>query len=291
MATYQNVHVSLANFTLNISTGQTAIAFPSGASGRSIDVKGAVVQNVNIYCNDTTTTGTHSTTGITFAGASSAPTADLAPHVKDCSIFILNSATTAGACNGIILSGSNVPVIVEGCSIKVQTGGGATGNAVSSDGTSGSSSLSLYNCNLSATTADKSVSGGPINFYNVQTTNNVVNIDSGSKITGNFVTSPATTNSIAGTTVVSGTPFQNTLGYDAVYIIYMKLPSSAGTGTVVSGVGSSSTPTTQTIVSSTTIAALTIIPITLYIPSGFYGSVSTTGFTGVTILGQSVMPV
>ena len=87
-----------------------------------------------------------------------------------------------------------------------------------------------------------------------------------------------------------GTNFHNTLTYDVVYTIYMKI-TAATSASILLGTGSASSPTQQTIVSLLTTAATMIIPIPIYLPSNYYALLSTSGTITQTITGQIGMPV
>ena len=62
-------------------------------------------------------------------------------------------------------------------------------------------------------------------------------------------------------------------------------------GNISSGVGPTSTPTQQVIVSSFTTAAIVVVPVTLYLPNNYYALLSIdAGITG-SISGQQALPV
>lgn len=87
-----------------------------------------------------------------------------------------------------------------------------------------------------------------------------------------------------------GTAYQNTFGYDIVLTVYLAVTSSV-TASVLSGVGPTTTPTQQTIISGASIGAFSIIPVTLYVPNNYYALLSTSGTITVAISGQQAMPV
>lgn len=84
--------------------------------------------------------------------------------------------------------------------------------------------------------------------------------------------------------------YQNPFGYDVVLTVYLAI-TSATTANILLGVGSTNTPTQQTIISGLTLAALGIVPVTIYLPTGYFALLSTTGTIALTISGQQAMPV
>ena len=105
--------------------------------------------------------------------------------------------------------------------------------------------------------------------------------------TPGIVTAPAVS---ASSSLTVGAAYHNTLGYDVVLTVYLSV-TAATTASILLGVGSTSTPTQQTIVSGLTVAAVTIIPVTIYLPADYYALLSTSGTITETISGQQVMPV
>lgn len=87
-----------------------------------------------------------------------------------------------------------------------------------------------------------------------------------------------------------GAAYQNAFGYDIVLTVYISV-ASAVTASILSGIGPTNTPTQQTVVSGLTVSAVSIITIPLYIPSGYYALLSTSGTISATISGQQAMPV
>lgn len=90
--------------------------------------------------------------------------------------------------------------------------------------------------------------------------------------------------------LVLGTAYQNTLGYDVMLTVYLNITSSL-TADILLGVGSTSSPTQQTIISGLTLAVLGIVPVTIYVPAGYYALLSTSGTISATISGQIAMPI
>ena len=105
---------------------------------------------------------------------------------------------------------------------------------------------------------------------------------------GFLSTSPAASGSPSGLSL--GTAYQNPYGYDVVMTIYIQVSSSAG-GNIKSGVGPTSTPTVQTVVSALNSATVLIIPVTVYLPNNYYALIETTGTIAAVISGRQVTPV
>ena len=104
---------------------------------------------------------------------------------------------------------------------------------------------------------------------------------------GSLITAPANS---SGSSLSLGSNFQNTTGTDILLTVFISV-SAATSASILSGVGSASSPTQQTIVSGLTLAALNIITVPLYIPSGYYALVSTSGTITASISGQQAMAI
>lgn len=87
-----------------------------------------------------------------------------------------------------------------------------------------------------------------------------------------------------------GSAYQNNFGFDVVLTVYLAV-TAATSADILLGVTNNPTPVQQTIISSLTTAALTIIPVTIYLPDGFYALLTTSGTISVTISGQQAMAV
>jgi hypothetical protein len=83
------------------------------------------------------------------------------------------------------------------------------------------------------------------------------------------------TATVAFGSLTSGTPKQNTLGYDILLNISVTITVAAVAGTIVLGVGSTSTPTTDAVTG--TISVATVVSFSAIIPANYYVSVTTTG--------------
>ena len=88
-----------------------------------------------------------------------------------------------------------------------------------------------------------------------------------------IITAPPNSASVAASV---GVAVHNTLGYDAILGAYLNVTAASVTSVSV-GVGSAATPTTYPIVTGYTSANSNLIPITAYVPSGYYFLVQTSG--------------
>lgn len=88
------------------------------------------------------------------------------------------------------------------------------------------------------------------------------------------------------TTLTKNTAVQNTTGYDLICNIVIAA-SAAVAGTILLGVGPSSTPTTNTAAAAFTASVLTIICLTAYVPANYY-LIYNTGGTSVTVTNVTV---
>lgn len=91
-------------------------------------------------------------------------------------------------------------------------------------------------------------------------------------------------------TLSIGTAYHNTLGYDVMITVYLNI-TAALSASILLGVGSTSNPTQQTIVSGLTLSVLGVIPVNIYLPNGYYAKLSTSGTITMSISGQIAMPV
>lgn len=103
----------------------------------------------------------------------------------------------------------------------------------------------------------------------------------------NIATAPGVSQTAA---LAVGTAFQNTLGYDVVLTVYLSV-TAATSASILLGVGTTTTPTQQTIVNGFTTAIEQIVPVTIYLPAAYYAKLSTSGTITQTISGQQIMPV
>jgi hypothetical protein len=108
----------------------------------------------------------------------------------------------------------------------------------------------------------------------------------GQSLGATVITAPAASQASA---LTLGSAYQNPFGYDVVLTVYVAV-TAATAGSISVGVGPTNTPTQQNVVTGFTIAALSIIPVTIYLPASYYALLSLTSVTG-SISGQQAMPV
>jgi hypothetical protein len=180
----------LSNVTINLSssvasTSLTGVTHPASGTVTS------VISNVIINLTQTNAAaGTDLINGISFTGT--VPSTGVM-SVDNCRINVSAVNATTGTVSGIRIVSGAIATIKDTV-ITVTTGAGATGNGTKTSA-SGSAVMKLYNCSISATTAQKSVfSGTSINFYNVLDNSNIADFDSGIN-PGNI--------SISGNTIIS----------------------------------------------------------------------------------------
>lgn len=101
---------------------------------------------------------------------------------------------------------------------------------------------------------------------------------------GGIATAPPVSSA---STLALGTAYQNTLGYDILLAVNVNITVNAA-GSVLLGVGPTSTPTQQTIESGITALGPLMVPI--YLPNNYYALLSASGLTA-SIVGQIAMPV
>lgn len=107
-------------------------------------------------------------------------------------------------------------------------------------------------------------------------------------IGGTLATAPPATS--VGPTVTLGATFQNTLGYDAHFLVTVRI-TAATSATLAVGVNPTNVTTAQSFMTALTSAAVEIIPISLYVPQGYYGIISTGGTITASVDSCIAMPV
>lgn len=98
-------------------------------------------------------------------------------------------------------------------------------------------------------------------------------------VNSSLITAPAASSTVTsgfGSSLTAGTAVQNTLGYDILINIVVSA-SLATAATIVLGVGATSTPTTNTVIPTFTLAALNFYTFSAVVPSNYYVLVNTTG--------------
>lgn len=99
-----------------------------------------------------------------------------------------------------------------------------------------------------------------------------------------FSSTPAashTATTTFGTSFTLGTAIQNTLGYDIIVNAGI-LVASATSATITMGVGSTSTPTKDTVIPSFTTAVIGLLGLCAYVPAGYYLLIDKTGTISLT---------
>ena len=84
-----------------------------------------------------------------------------------------------------------------------------------------------------------------------------------------------------------GTAYQNQLGYDVVLTVYLNITVNTS-GVIKLGVGPTSTPVQQTLVTGSTSVGIVAVPI--YLPAGYYALLSVSGTITDAIVGQIATP-
>jgi hypothetical protein len=160
------------------------------------------------------------------------------------------------------------------------------------DSSPGGSSVSLYYSQGVGNIFTDNSSSGTLNvFYSnwsggytgVPVTNIFQNISS----TGQQGLNTSPSNS-QDSSLSLGSAYLNPFGYDVMLTIYINITVSAG-ASILCGVGNTSTPTQQTIYNSLSVTG--IIPVSVYLPVGYYALISTSGTITAAITGQQVTPV
>ncbi len=103
-----------------------------------------------------------------------------------------------------------------------------------------------------------------------------------------IITSPPASSAGTFFSAIGPTANQNTLGYDIMYILYVNISANSG-GSLVVGVGPTSTPTTQGIIVGTSLTGLLSIPV--YLPKDYYVLINTSGSITVNVESQQVIPI
>ena len=180
-----------------------------------------------------------------FAGPLAAPSASV------------SGAVTATSVAGGAITGSSTAVT-----------GALTGSSASVSGALASSSAAISGAITGTTIAASSAITGTS-----ASVNHAVSAV-------NLITAPAASSSVA---VTLGTPIQNTLGYDSLLIVFVKI-TAATSATILAGVSPSSSPPTNPYVSTDSLTG--VVPISLYVPNNYYAVVTTSGTITATATGM-----
>ena len=146
----------------------------------------------------------------------------------------------------------------------------------------GSATVTMGNSSSTSTTTIQAGSG------KVNVTSPTATVFSSSLATAPVASSTATT--AYGTSLTAGTALQNTTGYNLLVNICVNV-TAATSATIVLGVGSTNTPTTNTVVSTFTTAAVLVQNFTAIVPQNYYLLVNTTGTITVGSITTQVCPM
>lgn len=102
---------------------------------------------------------------------------------------------------------------------------------------------------------------------------------------GGVATAPAASST---PTLALGTAYQNVLGYDILLTVYLNITVNTS-GVVKLGVGPTTTPTQQTIITGSVLTG--IVPIPIWLPNQYYALLSISGTITDAIIGQIAMPL
>ena len=105
---------------------------------------------------------------------------------------------------------------------------------------------------------------------------------------GTIATAPPSSASVATPTI--GLPFQNSLGYDAQFIVTIAV-TAATSATMNVGVNSASVSTAQPLLTSFTTAAFVPVIVPLLIPASYYGVIKTGGTITAAVDSCIAMPI
>lgn len=205
---------------------------------------------------------------------------------------IYNSICTKNTPLNIVSGTGEINIGVEEVANKIITIGGddATGNMTILRASSGCS-MTLNNNNIgqsrlesNSTTGTTVIAGATVSIFSL--VNSLI-------INGGVVTKPVSSNTSTtafGTSLTAGTSIQNTLGYDILVNIAVAVTSST-TATIVMGIGSTSTPTTNTVIPSFTVATFTNFSFSAIVPNSYYLLVNTTGTITIGSITTQVCPL
>jgi len=158
------------------------------------------------------------------------------------------------------------------------------------DSTPSSSYLALYFCEGFGLFTDSTSSNtAKMEFSNTDNTftgllsvsQNIASINEHAFISGPGAGSATSSLSL-------GSNYQNPFGYDVMLTVYINVTVSTG-GSILSGVGPTSSPTQQTIYNGLSVTG--IVPVSIYLPTNYYALISTSGTITASITGQQATPV
>lgn len=259
----------------SVTTTGTQLNYLSGAT--SVSGSGALVLNAATSGANSNITSLTGLTGViqgpTFINDSSGN------HVAQ---FISGSTSVNWVNIASSPTGSGVAVVADGAdtNIPIYIRSKGTANVIIA---TGSTMLNIITENNGF--SNQFVFPSRNGIFTLPNANGTLCIDTSSS--GSITTTPPASSS---SSLIIGTAYQNTAGYDVIVTVYISV-TAATVGSLSLGVGPTITPTQQTIVSSLTVAAVTIIPVTIYLPNNYYALLSTGGTITAAISGQQAMPV
>jgi hypothetical protein len=157
--------------------------------------------------------------------------------------------------------------------IVYQTATGVTGFLTAAN----SSVLTTNGSGVPSLTTTVLAANVPIDATTITSNGSV--ISASGTFSGGLITAPVSSNTATtayGTSLTAGTALRNTNGYDLLVNICATV-TAATSSTFVLGVGSTSTPTTNTVVPSFTVAATTQYSFSAIVPNNYYLLVNDTG--------------
>jgi hypothetical protein len=296
--------VNFINCYINVSNN-TGIQFTSSSSSSQINFRystanvtttgislfthssaGLLSANFTNFGNpgSTTTPSTISSGNLQLAfGAMQVPITASSTAIISCEYTNFNTVTNTTC---ITLSGTSSALLdnsdfISGSSSALSIGSGTTVtcqgpitiNCTGTFGISGSGSISYTAIfyNNSTSNIESTVTQTPVNQQ---------------RIGGSISTMPVQSQP---SSLSLGSAYQYGV-YDVVLTIYLSV-TAATSASILCGVGPTTTPTQQTIISGLTVASQQIIPITVYLPASYYCLLSVSGTITETISGQQATPV
>ena len=276
---------SSPNFLAGYSTTATAASTTTltVASNQLQYFTGTTTQTVVLPVTSTLVLGqsftiTNNSTGVVTVQSSGANTIQAMATLSVLTVTcILTSGTTAASWSTWYSTGgaTSVTNISGGAANQVvyQTAASTTGFI----STANSSVLTTNGSGVPSMTTTIPAAAVPIDGTTIIVSGS--NIVASGTFTGGLVTVPVSSNTATtayGTSLTAGTALRNTTGYDLLVNICATV-TAATTATFVMGVGSTSTPTTNTVVPSFTVAATTQFTFSAIVPNNYYLLVNDTG--------------
>lgn len=183
-------------------------------------------------------------------------TAQTYHDINNC-LFNSGNATCVTVGTGVTLNTTNCIFITSGATI---TGAGTV-------------NLNQASIDILSSAITATISGQPVGIGLLQT----------------FPPSSSTASSGFGSLTV-GSAKQNTLGYD-IHVNAAVVVTAATSATIVLGVGSTSTPSTNTVYTTFTVASFTPFMVSAIVPNNYYILVNTTGTITVGSITTQVCPI